>query len=93
MPLFLCDFCNILLIENSDSLPLKNKYIRFQNYNPPSQNLILFSTQTSSFFVLKTIPCTKKLILIALKVSLCPCFHYNNFSGLKINIFEDEKAL
>ena len=27
----------------------ENKYIRFQNYNPPSQNLILFSTQTSSF--------------------------------------------
>ena len=46
---FFMRFCNILLIEISDSLPLKNKYIRFQNYNPPSQNLILFSTQTSSF--------------------------------------------
>ena len=41
--------------------------------------------------MLKTIPCTKKLILIALKASLCPCFHYNNFSGLKINILKMRK--
>ena len=73
MPLFLCDFCNILLIEISDSLPLKNKYIRFQNYNPPSQNLILFSTQTSSFCA-KTIPCTKKTYPYCTKSLTLPLF-------------------
>ena len=41
--------------------------------------------------MLKPFLALKKLILIALKVSLCPCFHYNNFSGLKINILKMRK--
>ncbi len=82
-------FCNILLIEISDSPPLKNKYIRFQNYNPPSQNLILFSTQTIPFCA-KPFLCTKKLILIALRNSLLPCFHYNKSTFLLLG--EDKES-